>query len=224
MRDCHAEVLARRGLLRFFLSEIKEFFLRYESSCNEKLYAGNESRGCGGKENLNKVEGHSRDTVSEMSRAEEQCKKIDACDTYQRILQVDQQTCKSSATSRTLNISISPLSTPITAQLAHPTAFNPSIFTLNSSTGLLSLKDGISLHMYSSSQPCGNATIKRWARAKKAQRFFSSLLLCSLFFFFLLFVSLFFSVFFFFLFCRVLFSHLFCFPLLFLLLCFLFFS
>ena len=52
MRDCHAEVLARRGLLRFFLSEIKEFFLRYESSCNEKSYAGNESRGCGEEENL----------------------------------------------------------------------------------------------------------------------------------------------------------------------------
>ncbi len=33
------------------------------------------------------------------------------------------------------------------------------------------MKDSVSVHLYSSSQPCGNATIKRWAKAKRAAEF-----------------------------------------------------
>lgn len=33
-------------------------------------------------------------------------------------------------------------------------------------SGLLRLRPGITLHMYTSSQPCGNASLKRWAKSK----------------------------------------------------------
>eukprot|EP01038_Epipyxis_sp_PR26KG_P010706 gene10706-14374_t len=39
-------------------------------------------------------------------------------------------------------------------------------FELND-VGMLILKPGVFIHMYSSSQPCGNATIKRWAKGSK---------------------------------------------------------
>ena len=46
-----------------------------------------------------------------------------------------------------------------------------SAFEFNRVTGLFSFKEGCSLHLYSSSQPCGNATIKKWAKAKQPQKF-----------------------------------------------------
>ena len=42
-----------------------------------------------------------------------------------------------------------------------------SIFVKNSLDGVLRLRDGISVHFYCSSQPCGNATIKKWAKSKR---------------------------------------------------------
>jgi hypothetical protein len=43
---------------------------------------------------------------------------------------------------------------------------NPSIFE-RCRDGLFKLRDGYSIHMYTSSQPCGNATIKKWAKSVK---------------------------------------------------------
>lgn len=39
---------------------------------------------------------------------------------------------------------------------------------LELANGMYRIRDGVSVHMYSSSQPCGNACIKRWAKARKA--------------------------------------------------------
>jgi len=41
-----------------------------------------------------------------------------------------------------------------------------SIF-LPSACGVFTLREGVSFHLYTSSAPCGNATIKRWAKGKK---------------------------------------------------------
>lgn len=41
-----------------------------------------------------------------------------------------------------------------------------SIFEKSAESGLLHLRKGFSLHLYSSSQPCGNAAIKKWAKSK----------------------------------------------------------
>ena len=41
-------------------------------------------------------------------------------------------------------------------------------FIVNKHTGLLQLNSGFTLHFYTSSQPCGNATIKKWIKSKKS--------------------------------------------------------
>lgn len=45
-----------------------------------------------------------------------------------------------------------------------------SIFTL-SKRGLLQLRPGITLHLYTSSQPCGNASIKKWAKSSRPSHY-----------------------------------------------------
>ena len=41
-------------------------------------------------------------------------------------------------------------------------------FIVNKHTGLLQLNREFTLHFYTSSQPCGNATIKKWIKSKKS--------------------------------------------------------
>ncbi|KAK3264298.1 hypothetical protein CYMTET_26954 [Cymbomonas tetramitiformis] len=48
-----------------------------------------------------------------------------------------------------------------------PSITEPSIFTFDESLGLYTLLPGITFHLYTSSAPCGNATIKRWAKGKR---------------------------------------------------------
>lgn len=45
------------------------------------------------------------------------------------------------------------------------------MFERSSESGLLRLSSGYSLHLYTSSQPCGNATIKKWAKSKSPVHF-----------------------------------------------------
>lgn len=58
---------------------------------------------------------------------------------------------------------------------AHTPTISPDISTCifePARTGILSrlkLKVGVTLHLYTSSQPCGNASIKRWAKCKPVQ-------------------------------------------------------
>ena len=48
----------------------------------------------------------------------------------------------------------------------------PSVFRLPATTGgRFRVADGLQFHMYSSSQPCGNASIKRWAKAGPGEIF-----------------------------------------------------
>jgi hypothetical protein len=45
------------------------------------------------------------------------------------------------------------------------TKTSSSMFQLDEA-GVLTLRPGVTLHMYTSSQPCGNASLKRWAKGK----------------------------------------------------------
>jgi double-stranded RNA-specific adenosine deaminase len=42
----------------------------------------------------------------------------------------------------------------------------PGLIFQRHGDGQVSLKPGVTLHMYTSSQPCGNASLKRWAKSK----------------------------------------------------------
>ena len=47
------------------------------------------------------------------------------------------------------------------------TGAGSDVLALNPASGLYRLRPGVTLHMYSSSQPCGNCTLKRWAKGRK---------------------------------------------------------
>lgn len=49
--------------------------------------------------------------------------------------------------------------------------YQSPMFEGSSESGLLRLSHGYSLHLYTSSQPCGNATIKKWAKSKSPVHF-----------------------------------------------------
>lgn len=144
MRDCHAEVLARRGLLKYLYGELNRL-LNTENDCKSK-----------------EVECNIDKDGSNMSDADEGINdgKIenDISDSIRPDLSSSPVTSTIQSTSK-----------PISHTPNHTvTGFEP--FTLNPATGLLKLKEDYILHLYTSSQPCGNATIKKWAKGKKAKR------------------------------------------------------
>ena len=49
----------------------------------------------------------------------------------------------------------------------HQTGDGGGIFSATAGDGRLGLRAGLSFHIYSSSQPCGNACVKRWAKSRR---------------------------------------------------------
>lgn len=94
VRDMHAEVLARRGFMRFLYSSLLEYY-RFASPSSSKSDEGS------------------------------------CCSLLQQIFDIP------------------PCGSPSFPRASWP----------------LRLRKGVSLHLYSSSQPCGNACIKRWAKS-----------------------------------------------------------
>ena len=144
MRDCHAEVLARRGLLKYLYGELNRLLSigncenndtsRSDSSSNEHILSDVDK----GIEDMKIGNNKSNDIGSDLS----------SCPLTTTI----QDTTHTTSHKSTYNV----------------TGFNP--FTVDPATGLLKLKENYVLHLYTSSQPCGNATIKKWAKGKKAKR------------------------------------------------------
>ena len=119
------------------------------------------------------------------------------CDNFEYILESSQSLSLSSATSSSLSLSRPSKSIAFRDRvldchaevLAHrgfkrflleqslhalkPSSSAPSIFEVvgNGSMLCLKLKPHIKFHLYSSSQPCGNASIKRWAKNKGVTQF-----------------------------------------------------
>jgi Adenosine-deaminase (editase) domain len=144
VRDCHAEVLARRGLLKYLYGEINRLFK-----------AENDEKKKGVKWSFDK------DGIN-MSDMDEAIK--------------DRKIENNISDNIRQNLSSSPISTT-TPSTSKPTSHTPNYtvtgfepFTVNPATGLLKLKEDYTMHLYTSSQPCGNATIKKWAKGKKAKR------------------------------------------------------
>lgn len=145
MRDCHAEVLARRGLLKYLYGELNRLLKIQNDDKNKEMES-----------DVDKDDSNNCDADKEIKDG-----KIanDISDS------IEPDLSSSPINSTNQSTSNSKLHTPTYTT----TGFEP--FTVNSATGLLKLKEEYTLHLYTSSQPCGNATIKKWAKGKKAKRF-----------------------------------------------------
>jgi Adenosine-deaminase (editase) domain len=144
VRDCHAEVLARRGLLKYLHGELNRV-LKAENNDKKK-----ELECCVDKDGSNVSDGDEgiKDREIENNISDNIGTDLSSSPVSSHIRST------SNSKSNTPNYSI--------------TGFEP--FTVNPATGLLKLKEDYTMHLYTSSQPCGNATIKKWAKGKKAKR------------------------------------------------------
>ena len=142
VRDCHAEVLARRGLLKYLYGELNRL-LKVENRLSDDLNQCNID-------------------VDANDRSDD--KGIEDSKMVNNKLNGMGHNLTSFPVTSGIEDTINSIQTPKN----DITGFNP--FKVNPATGLLMLKEDYILHLYTSSQPCGNATIKKWAKGKKAKR------------------------------------------------------
>ena len=147
MRDCHAEVLARRGLLKYFYEELNRLLvIQIVDSKSRITY--NKVNSDSNDDDLGHVDEGMKGQKIENDESDDMRRNSSHCS----VKSIIQET--SFLKSRTLDCTV--------------TEFSP--FMVNTATGLLKLKEDYILHLYSSSQPCGNATVKKWAKGQKAKR------------------------------------------------------
>ena len=147
VRDCHAEVLARRGLLKYLYEELNRLLVIQIADKKTRII-DNKDNSDSNDDNLNHVDEGMKNQKIENDKSDDMRHNSSHCSVKSIIKEAP------SSKSRTLDCTV--------------TEFSP--FTVNPATGLLKLKEDYILHLYSSSQPCGNATIKKWAKGQKAKR------------------------------------------------------
>lgn len=127
VRDSHAEVLARRSLLRVLYSELCSI-LPFRSDPVEK-------------DTISQRSWHYDGTVKDASQNDPaRAPQNEACST------------DGGLGKKALHLDSAEDKLGIIRQVPG---------------GMYGLREGITLHMYTSSQPCGNATLKRWAKCAK---------------------------------------------------------
>ena len=150
VRDCHAEVLARRGLLKYLYEELNRLLVIQIVDSKSTIIDNKDDKdnSDNNDDNLGRVDEGLKDQKIENDESDDMRHDSSHCSVKSTIQKAP------SSKSRTLDCTV--------------TEFSP--FTVNPATGLLKLKDDYILHLYSSSQPCGNAIIKKWAKGQKAKR------------------------------------------------------
>lgn len=147
VRDCHAEVLARRGLLKYLYEELNRLLVIQIVDSKSRIIDKKDNSD-GNDDSLGRVDEGMKDQKIENDVSDDMRHNSSHCSVKSIIQEAP------SSKSCTLDCNV--------------TEFSP--FTVNPATGLLKLKEDYILHLYSSSQPCGNATIKKWAKGQKAKR------------------------------------------------------
>ena len=148
VRDCHAEVLARRGLLKYLYDELNRLLIIQTADSKSRIMYNRDNSDSSNDDDISLYDKGMKDRKIENDESDDMRHNFSYCHEKSII----QETPFSK--SHTLDCTV--------------TEFSP--FTVNPATGLLKLKEDYILHLYSSSQPCGNATIKKWAKGQKAKR------------------------------------------------------
>jgi hypothetical protein len=146
VRDCHAEILARKGLIKYLYTELNRLLIVHKNEESENKNEKNAN-----KKMISKEKNSSYDTTDNNDYVLKY-KDLNKDNIYDNS---DNDKCDMK------NIEESNVAKE-TESLTY--------FKINEKTGLLQLQDNCTIHLYTSSQPCGNATIKKWARGKKPER------------------------------------------------------
>lgn len=148
MRDCHAEVLARRGLLKYLYEELNRLLIIQTADSKSSIIYNKDNSDSSNDDDISHADKGMKDQKIENDELDDMKHNF----SHGPVKSIIQET--PFLKSHTLDCTF--------------TEFSP--FTVNPATGLLKLKEDYILHMYSSSQPCGNATIKKWAKGQRAKR------------------------------------------------------